>query len=41
MPRPELFAGRDFLVAFYRLDNESIMFINEEPIPIIPPLATS
>jgi hypothetical protein len=31
---PDLLADRELMVAFFRLDNDSIMFINEEPIPI-------
>lgn len=31
---PDLRADRELMVAFFRLDNDSIMFINEEPIPI-------
>jgi hypothetical protein len=38
MPRPELSADKELLFAFYRLDNESIMFINKEPIPITHPI---
>ncbi|KAE9380951.1 hypothetical protein N431DRAFT_433139 [Stipitochalara longipes BDJ] len=31
---PELLADKELYLAFVRLDNDTIMFINEEPIPI-------